>query len=246
MLLVVAGAHDADAARLVDRLGPSRAALLAPVDLSRPGWRLMPHRADEGTIVAGGRVIPERQISAILVRRLAVYAEELAHVHVDDRSYVANEMNALLAWWLHAFARPVLNRPANGVLCGPFARPEQWQRAARRLGIPTASLVRTAELQPLPPPARYTVTVVGDMVVTDASAAITEEAARLACACAARVVSMSFDSAGLFLSGHCFPRFTDEIIRAIVRCAEAPVSASVPARMLGTPGPMHDALATTV
>ena len=65
----------------------------------------------------------------------AVGEAELAHVHEDDRSYAAAEMQAFLLAWLSSLECPVLNRPSPSNLGGPWWSLAQWVQRARRLGV---------------------------------------------------------------------------------------------------------------
>ena len=55
--------------------------------------------------VIGGNVVTPGDISGILTLRPAVFAPELRGIHVDDRPYVAAELNAFLTQWLMAQSR---------------------------------------------------------------------------------------------------------------------------------------------
>jgi hypothetical protein len=220
MLLVVGGAHDAEARAAVDQLGGDRAALLDASDLSRPGWRLSPQTPRTGQIVASGRCMPVEAVKGVVVRRLAVHPQELAHVHEDDRAYVAAEMTALLAWWLSALAVPVLNRPAAGALCGPGWRPEQWRAFAARRGIPAVMIERTCTLAPPPQRAAAEAVVVGGVVLGDVPPAFGETARALAQAAGLELMSVAFDAHGALLAASGLPRLTPAIVTAVAAHVE--------------------------
>jgi hypothetical protein len=214
MLLVVCGEHDRQAQDLLCRLGPGRAVPLTPADLSAPGWQLGPERAGEGHFVAGRRVHREAELSGVLVRRLAVHAQELVHVHAADREYAAAEQTALLNWWLTSLPVPVLNRPAGGLLCGPFARAEQWLQLAARCGISVAHPARSPQPQPAPD-LRWSATVVHGEVIGEVPGELGGAAVTLARASGALLMQAGFDGCGRLVLVHSFPPLTPAVIDAI-------------------------------
>jgi hypothetical protein len=224
MLLIVGGTHDTDAhsavARLELKLGPRQAALLDAVDLSRPGWRLFANDPGDGAIVASGRVISVREVTAVLVRRMAVYSQELGHVHEDDRAYVASEMTALLAWWLRVVPVPVLNRPAGGaMLCGPGWRPERWRALASRLGFPVVRLRREISKPALLPVAVTEVVSVGDVIVGEAPRPMADCLLALARAAKVALLYAAFDRRGALVTAHTLPPLSEDLLEAVAQYA---------------------------
>lgn len=140
MLVVVASSYDAQAKSIVARWGASRAALLSAEDLCSPGWAVSVPRSLDDRAVIGGKVVKSGDIRGILTLRPAVFAPELRGIHLDDRPYVAAELNAFLTEWLMAQRCPILNRPSMTCLAGPGWRSGQWIHAAARLGIPVRTL----------------------------------------------------------------------------------------------------------
>jgi hypothetical protein len=179
VIVVVASRHDPSARDIVAGWADDGAALLGCEDMSTAGWRhLLPGGRSQGAAVVGGRVVPERDIRGVLVRRSWVFEGELGHIAADDREYVASEMSAFLQSWLAHLECPVLNRPCGLSLCGPAWRPQQWARAARRAGLPAADVRRA------PGPAGFDLTVdltvVGERCFGAASRAHAAAAVRLA------------------------------------------------------------------
>jgi hypothetical protein len=224
MLLIVGGSNDAEArsavAHLNRRPGPQRAALLDAADLSHPGWRLLAKDPHRGSIVAEGKVLPVSDLTGVLVRRLAVYPEELHHVHADDRAYVASEMTALLAWWLRVVPVPVLNRPASGMLCGPARRPEQWRVAARGLGFSVAPLRREATRPPILPAIHTEIVAVGEEIVGEAPQAQADCVLALSRDANVALLYAGFDEFGALVIAHALPRLSVEVIEAVERHVE--------------------------
>ena len=215
MLLVVGGAQDTELRAAIDRLGPGRAVLLSAADLSTPGWKLSPQNPDSGEVVASGAPLAVAAIGAVLVRRQAVYQQELTHVHPDDRAYAAAEMTALLAWWLRALKVPVLNRPSNSVLCGPAWREEQWRLFATRQGLAAASAARSSDLLTETSVAAWSVSVVGPQAFGDAPHAQKAAAIRLADKAKTPLLRVRFDAGGAVMGADCFPPLTPDVIEAI-------------------------------
>jgi hypothetical protein len=215
MLLVVGSARDVEARTAVDQFGPDHAVLLDAADLSRPGWRLSLKAPRTGAAIASGRLLPVEAISGVLVRRLAVYPQELPHVHADDRPYVAAEMTALLAWWLRALDLPVLNRPSAGGLCGPAWRTEHWRDVAARQQIPAAPVNRSS-IGPRSVASPTTeVVVVGTTIIGEAPVGLQTHARRLAAAAGVTLFRAWFDTDGVLLGADCFPRLTPAVVGAI-------------------------------
>jgi hypothetical protein len=149
MLVVVASRQDSAASDLVSRWAPYGAALLTVADLSAAGWRHQVGEAGgagEGAAVVDGRAIATGDITGVLTRLPFVSEAELAHIHPDDRRYVAAEMTAFLAAWLSRLRCLVLNRPTPGCLAGPAWRLEQWVHLAVRIGLPVRPVRRSARL----------------------------------------------------------------------------------------------------
>jgi hypothetical protein len=140
VIIVLGSALDPAAAQLVTDLGQWRPAggarLVSAEDLGRPGWAFDPAAPSEGRLVAGGAVLPVAEVHAVVVRRPAVAAEELAWLDPADRQYGAAESNAFLVAWLSALPVPVLNRPSATCLCGPGWSRLHWRLAAERIGVP--------------------------------------------------------------------------------------------------------------
>ncbi len=218
MLLIVGGERDGEAQAAVGLLGHDRALLLHARDLSAPGWDQPVDRPADGWLVASGRRIRSEQLTGVLVRRMAVYPQELDHVHADDREYVATELTALLTWWLHSVPVPVVNRPAAGCLCGPGWRPEQWRALAARLGHPVAAstiAVRGADPCPI---VRTEVVTIGDAVVDgEAAPRLAERTLALARAADSAVLCAQFGEDDALVNAHCMPRLTPHVLRAIER-----------------------------
>lgn len=145
-MLVVFGVQDATAQAIVTAWAPWGVALCTPADLSIPGWRHRVGVPESGAAVIAGQVLPTAAITGVLTRMPAVQPEMLVHIDTADRDYVASEMTAFLIAFLSALPCRVLNRPSAGALSGPAWRPEQWIRAAARVGIPVRTRQRSVRL----------------------------------------------------------------------------------------------------
>lgn len=146
MLVVLAHESDEAAAGLVAhwRDGGRDAGMLTLCDLSRRGWVYDPERPSQGRAVVDGRVLPVTEIAMIVTRLAGVLPQDLPWIHEQDREYAASEMYAFLQAWLTSLPCPVLNRPSAGALAGPAWRPEEWLWRARRLGLRSAPMRRSA------------------------------------------------------------------------------------------------------
>lgn len=219
MLIIVGGAEDAEAKEAVAILGPGRAALMTARDLSRPGWHLAGIPLQAGTVVAARERLPTDAITGVLVRRMAVYPQELTHVTEGDRDYVASEMTAALTWWLGATPVPVLNRPGGAVLCGPGWQSERWLARAVTLGIPV--LPRRHEVParcPAPLTPLVQAVVVGETVLGEVSDELADRARRLARVAEVTLLCAVFDGSGAdarLADAHTLPRLTAEVVEAI-------------------------------
>lgn len=226
MLVVVGSRHDQSARKLVASWLSHDAALLTCEDLSKPGWQLrLPDRAGSRAVV-DGRVVHDRDIRGVLMRRPWIMEQELAQISAPDREYVAAEMNAFLLAWLAGLPCAVLNRPNGTSLCGPSWRPLQWTHAASSVGIPIkksrwrvpAPRQRKSESQEAPPPP-IEVTVVGERCFGAPDDAYVAAAKRLAAYANVGLLSVRFDSSKrqpCFLSATAMPGLEDaEIARAV-------------------------------
>ncbi|MGH2356006.1 MAG: hypothetical protein ACRDJN_30740, partial [Chloroflexota bacterium] len=198
------------------------------------GWRHAPGQATAGAATAsaaviGGRRVTVDQIDGVLTRLPSVFPDELTHIVPADRTYVAAEMRAFLIAWLSTLPCPVLNRPSPGCLAGPAWSPEQWVRAATRLGIPARPFHRHAvpggipsaghapgdasgasdgDIRPPEVVTVTTVTIVGRRCLGTTERRLAAAARRLARAAGADLLSAHFDgpgSAARFLSADPWP-----------------------------------------
>lgn len=145
MRLVVASIADEEAGELV-ALWSAPTRLLTPADLSHAGWwhdDACPDRArgwaERASFAAAG-------VSGLLIRLSRVWPQELTHIAVADREYVAGEMTAFLAAFLSGLRCPKLNRPTGANLLGPPWGPEVWRRIAGKIDIPVAINGRSTEV----------------------------------------------------------------------------------------------------
>jgi hypothetical protein len=220
VLLVVGSEHDAEARSVVAMAGEAHAALLSTADLSKPGWAVRTSDPARGRIVAGGKRMRAAEISGVLVRRLAVHPQELPGVKAADRDYVANEMTALLLWWLHVLPVPVINRPGGGLLCGPGWYAERWRAEAARLGFPVAPSGDRIRRRAISEEDKTEVVVIGDIVAGMPPLPLACRALELAHSAGIVLLSASFDADGQFESAHSMPRLTPDVVHGIIRYIE--------------------------
>jgi hypothetical protein len=155
MRLLLAHQHDAAAHELADRWG-HYAVLLTPAELSAERLFL---RLDGDAQAA----LPSRpEVTAVLTRLGGITPAELAHIHPDDATYAAAELDAFLKAWLGVWPGPVINRPSTTSLNGPGWRREQWAAAAAAVGLRTVPVHRSTEpVDGSVPTGNTRVTVVG-------------------------------------------------------------------------------------
>jgi hypothetical protein len=198
MLVIVASRYDSEAHALANRWADHDAHVLNCEDLSVVGWcHCLPDRGASAAVI-GGRVIRDEEITGVLTLLPCVTTQELVHIVREDRAYVAAEMMAFLASWLHGLSSLVLNRPAPLCLMGPIWRQQQWVHAAARIGIPIRPICRrsglntapSAEVADVPP---VTVTVVGDRWFGEADGLLAEHARRLAASAGLGLLTVHFD-----------------------------------------------------
>jgi hypothetical protein len=139
MIAILASRLDGEARDLRTEWSGSGAALLSAEDLISPGWDFRPEDPASGTAVIEGRRVKVSQLRAVLTRRPAVLAEELAGIAPAERAYVGTEINAFLVAWLHALPCLVLNPPTTRSLSGPAWDDWHWRVAAARAGIECAA-----------------------------------------------------------------------------------------------------------
>ena len=200
MIVVVGSRHD-EAAKAFVASCPE-GALLDADDLSRPEWVLDPCRPRPWLGVAAGMVIDDRTVTGVLVRRPAVFAEELDHIVEGDRRYVASEMTAFLRCWLWLLEVPVFNPPTAVCLGGGGWTLARWRAAAVSAGLTVA---RQGE-------GRSRVIVVGGRVVDDSERYVASSVEALAVAAGTPFLSVSVDGEA-FLAADPWPDPTRVALR---------------------------------
>lgn len=198
MLVVLASRHDSFAHHLVNCWQAVGARLLTCADLSVIGWQSTLAFPSATQVVVGREVIASADIQGVYVRLSYVMKWEIPHIRSGDRSYVAAEMNAFLTYWLAHLPCPVLNRPTATGLMGPNWRSQQWVYVAAQLGIPVYPLRQSSReltievLQPEPPIANVTVTIVGNQSFGTTDALLIHYARRLAEASQVELLAVNF------------------------------------------------------
>jgi hypothetical protein len=206
VLAVLASSLDPAARDLVAAWATAGAALISAQDLSSEGWSFRVAEPRGGTAVVEGRRVPVAELEAVLTRRPAVVAEELAWIDPADRAYMAAEMNAFLVAWLAALPCPVFNRPTPNALTGPAWGPLHWAAAAEGAGVRWV----TDEHGPT-----HDVVVCGSASVGAASPAEAADARALAHAAGVELLGVRFCAQGACAATPT-PRLDDEDVRAAV------------------------------
>jgi hypothetical protein len=199
MLLIVAHQDDRAAEALVRRWSAHDAHLLSCEDLSTGGWCHSLEHPGASTAIIGGRVINVRKVAGVLTLLPWVIADQLIHIVLADRTYVAAEMTAFLLSWLSELTCPVLNRPSPGCLMGPNWGLQQWVHVAAHAGIPVRPVHRRVALSADPAPERSdgaatTVTVIGSRCLGKADRMLAMYARRLAAVAGVDMLVAHFDA----------------------------------------------------
>ena len=199
MLVVLANRTDATAAGLVSAWVSQDAALLTADDLSRAGWRHHPGAHEASTAVVGGRVVPVREIDAVLTKMPCVTEADLPHIVAEDRSYVAMEMTSFLVAWLSALECKVINKPRPACLVGPNWREAEWVRLAAETGMRVRALRRECTPGVSFQPRGFegipaTATVIGRARFGTVDATLKDQAERLAQAAGVDLLTVFFTS----------------------------------------------------
>jgi len=200
VLVVLANRADATAAELVSAWAAHNAALLTAEDLSRAGWRHHPGIDEASTAVIGGRVVPVREIDAVLTRLPCVTEADLPHIVAEDRNYVAMEMTSFLVAWLSALECTVINKPRPACLTGPNWREAEWVRLAAQLGMRVRTLRRECAPGANVAPRVFegvpaAVTVIGKSRFGFVDETLKEQAGRLAQAAGVDLLTVFFSNA---------------------------------------------------
>lgn len=224
MLVVVASALDVDANKLVTRWKEHDAALMTCQDLSTPGWRHHLGHSYSSAPVIGGRVVPMDDVKGVFTRRPWIFPEELTHIVLPDREYVAAEMSAFLVSWLSELTCPVVNQPTPTCLSGPGWRQPQWAHLAARLDIQVSW-----DRWQIPPPASDDVgppsTATVEVIIVDGrcfgapDAATAVAAQRLASVARVRLAGFQFTvgaSRPVFVSANLWPSVEDPAVNDAV------------------------------
>lgn len=137
-LLVIARAGD-PAVEMLRSHAPGRVVHACVADLSRPGWRYDVGCPEQLSAGIHGATIQAERIAAVLCRIGAIVPGDLAHIHAEDRIYVAAEMNAFLHAWLSQFGGVRFNDPSWVSLAGPSWHVLQWTWLLERAGVSVAA-----------------------------------------------------------------------------------------------------------
>jgi hypothetical protein len=211
MLLVVAGARDAQSRALVEQWTPVEVGVVTPDDLCSAGWRFDLADPERSTAVVGATQVAASEVVGVLVRLPAITPGELRRISPEDREYVAAETTAFLLSWLASLACVVLNPPCPPWLTGPLWTAERWLLTAAALRIPLAhTITRSSDAEPrrteLARGVVRSVTIVGGRCVGDRDDGLRAQARRLADAAGAPLLVTQFlEAADGFRFAHAHP-----------------------------------------
>jgi hypothetical protein len=224
MILIVANRWDQTPLLVASHWTHQPVAVLTSADLSVSGWRQRLKTGCGARVVAEGKVLDQSDITGVLTLLPWVFENELVDVVLEDRSYVAGEMNAFLLFWLWRLRCPVLNRPTPTSLSGPYWRREKWVSVASQAGI-AAEPVRRHAGSPIgsvygeTPPIGATLTVVGSRVFGNADPELGRHALGLARRAGVGLLAVHFsgpDRNSKFISADVFPNFSEESVAGAV------------------------------
>lgn len=159
MIVVLGSRFDTVADSLVRAL--PAAALCSAEDLTLPGWLWPLGPGDANRWVIQGKVVDDREITGVLVRRTWVYPEELVQTHPDDREYLAAEALAFLTFVLARTGARVINPVQGGAIGEEIFRIERWLPAAVDAGLELKPLRLSARREAAAADFAFTIEVVG-------------------------------------------------------------------------------------
>ncbi len=147
--------------------------------------------------VVDGRVVPDRRVTGVFVRRSTVHADELTSTHSEDRAYLAAETHAFLVHVLSRTAAVVVNPVDDGGVFGEAAlRPERWMQAAEEVGVVVAPLhVSSAGRQHIPV-SSISFEVVAGQALGDPGPALADAAVKICRRLDLRWAVTSFEESG--------------------------------------------------
>lgn len=141
MLLVLCDSNDVPARWAFDGLragGPGPVELVTTDALAHA--RLVQHVGSAGVRsslrLADGRAFDGGDVRGVLNRLLHPPLGDLLLIQPSDRSYVAQELMAILSGWLHSLEAPLVNPPAPECLSGRLRPLAEWLWLAGRAGLP--------------------------------------------------------------------------------------------------------------
>jgi hypothetical protein len=137
------------------------AALCSAEDLTLPGWMWPLGHGDANRWVVQGKVVDDREVTGVLVRRTWVYPEELVRTHPDDREYLAAESLAFLTFVLARTGARVINPVQGGAIGEEIFRIERWLPAAIDAGLEPRPLRLAARHAAAALDSPFTIEVVG-------------------------------------------------------------------------------------
>jgi len=228
--LVLCGADDTDAVWAAVALrevtgGPVE--IVMPEELAtRARWRHIVDGSSRSTrLVVGGRVdVDDDQIAGVVNRLTVVRESMFSSLPERDRDYATEEVTALLCAWLLSLPCPVFNRPSPGALVD-YRRAAEWRLLAATAGLAAAPWHRsTAVTDDFELPAIHAALVVGDAVLGDPPAPITDGLLQLSAATGVELFEATFTDEWALTAVDVFPPLRSwglDGVRALASAATA-------------------------
>lgn len=137
MVAVFHTGFDARAERFLASCDPHRWRGIPVGSMTGAGWRVDPAGPHRSLVPVGQEMLPLSAFTGAVRCLEAVAPWMLPTVHVDDRPYLAQELDALLAAICAMVPGTVVNAPVQRCWQRKWG-PEQWTMAAKRMGVAIA------------------------------------------------------------------------------------------------------------
>lgn len=197
MVAVFHTGYDAGAERFLASCDPHRWRGISVGSMTGAGWRVDPAGPHRTLVPVGQEMLPLSAFSGAVRCLEAVAPWMLPTVHADDRPYLAQELDALLAALCAMVPGTVVNAPVQHGWQRKWG-PEQWRFAAQGMGVAIAPPATDGD-----PPAR----AARSLISTACGTSNAPERATLALAHAAGVPFLEtfWDEEQRYVAAHTVP-----------------------------------------